>query len=151
MHLVLLLAIASPTPHASPSMPATLEYVDLELRFANDQMMVLRMTLGHFSTPTNLPRGMGRFAARMRKMGAQLPELRFDFPQLSRASSSTDKNISVTTTVRVPVYEGVERIVLFDGERRLVSVNPAAVRDAPPALGLQRTDRASPDAGTAKP
>jgi hypothetical protein len=139
---LLLLAVIFATPAvpsqatAAPSLPPALEYVDVELRYVAGKVELIGTTRGTFATPARMQRFVGRFTARLQKKGGPIDELHFDFPLLAKAETPEDtaadakrladrirSGVTATTKVRLPLYPGVETVVILDGTRALLTVD----------------------------
>ncbi len=115
-----------PPPLAGSHSAPVRAYADLDLRFQGGKLLFVRVVRGTFPRPTTLRRYRGRFEAQARR-GAQLLEAaRFDFPLLAeaetddveaearKAASSIRGAVNANTTVRVPLPEGCDAIVVVD-------------------------------------
>src|SRR5262249_29190514 len=101
-------------------------YADVEMRYSAGSLSVVRITRGSFGRPTSLRRYRGRFEAQARKGDKLLETARFDFPLLAdaetedvapdarAAAAKIRSRAEVTTTVRVPLPEGCDQIVVVD-------------------------------------
>jgi hypothetical protein len=124
--LVLWVTFATP-PVARPerAIAGVTAYADVELRFADGEVSVGKITPGKFAKPTALPRYRGRFTAIVAQGKKNLVELDFDFPLLAvEAPDATDdarklgqqirKGVTSSTSVRVPLPEGADSLAIYD-------------------------------------
>jgi len=151
--LVSVVLFATPVVPVERTAPA-IEYVDLSLRWTRTGMTVLAARRGRFARPVELVRYRGRFEAMVKRAGRVVERIRFDFPLLAPAEAEDVSDearasgariragvTSTRTTVRVPLYEGVDAIEVRDAASgRAVTVELAkppprldAEAGAPPA------------------
>jgi hypothetical protein len=122
---------------AQRTLPPTLSYADVDVRFQANDVTIVRIRPGRYARPTAQPRFRGRFVAIVQKGKQSLVDVEFDFPLLAPAESedatedaqklgaSFRKNLTSSTTVRVPWPDGADSVKVWDSvTRRTVEARP---------------------------
>jgi hypothetical protein len=146
--LALFVIFATPSPPSPKAnerfTAATVEYVDVELRWSRGQLTILSVKHGRFDKPTALARFRGRFEARALAKGATREHVAFDFPLLANAETddaTTESRaiggrlrggVTATTTVRLPLPDGADAIAVYDSASKRTVTAPLAAGDPPP-------------------
>lgn len=104
-----------------------LGFADVDLKWEKGAVTVQKIRPGRFGKPTTLRRYRGRFTAVVARGKTSLVELQFDFPLLAQAESDDASpearkiaermrdGLTSTTTVRVPLPDGADLLVIYDG------------------------------------
>jgi hypothetical protein len=125
------------------------EWADVTVQADAAHLSLVNVRRGKFDKPTQVPRYRGRFLARaLDGAGKTLEEVRFELPLMAEAETddASDEarryaeklraNVSVKSTVRVPLPEGTDHIEIVDTlKKRTLTVPLATAAAAAPSPG----------------
>jgi hypothetical protein len=121
-----------------------LAYADVDLSYDHGTVSVVKIRPGRYAKPTSLRRYRGRFTAIVAHGKGPLAELQFDFPLLAQAETDDvspearalaermRRGVTSSTTVRVPLPEGADTLVVLDAASMKEVRAPLVARAAPP-------------------